>query len=182
MVSWPYHLLPCFEGCPARLSSDAFDTLSQTTPMIFQHGDNGIINVSYPESSECEISEANEAMPAGFLDVSYHFESNSIYCESFPLGCSPIFVTMKLNRDYIVLSLCFILLACGLGLVVAVVSLSPSLGMFNSTQVYVPEDIGRDCVNCTIVPISAANIERFSMPTCFIIAGLAVGMSMADLI
>jgi hypothetical protein len=88
---------------------------------------------------------------------------------------------MKVDRDCIVLCLCFLFLACGLGLVAAVVSLSPSLGMFNATQVYVPEEIQGGCVNCTIVPISAGHPDCSSMQTFFMLASIAIGIAWVNL-
>jgi hypothetical protein len=87
---------------------------------------------------------------------------------------------MKLNRDYIVLALCFLFLACGLALVVAVVSLSPSLGLFNATQVYVPEDIGIGCENCTIIPFFAGDANRSSLSTFILLGSLAVGLGLMN--
>ncbi|PMD46565.1 hypothetical protein L207DRAFT_507475 [Hyaloscypha variabilis F] len=89
---------------------------------------------------------------------------------------------MKLNRDRIVLALCFLFLACGLGLVVAVVALSPSLGLFNATQIYVPEDTQRKCLNCTIFLISAGNNNYSPIPTLLMLVSVAVGMCWVPLI
>jgi hypothetical protein len=124
---------------------------------------------------------ANAMMPAGVC-LSPLFDANYIYCESPSCLKQKIPITMKLTRDYVVLVLCFLFLACGLGFVVAVVALSPSLGLFNTTQVYVAENITRGCENCTIVLISAGTTKGSSMPTLFILVGMAVGMRLANLV
>ena len=83
---------------------------------------------------------------------------------------------MKLNRNIVALTFCFIFLACGLGLIVAVVALSPSLELFNATQIYVPENTQRNCPNCTVVLISAGTIEYCSIPMLLTLVGMTLGM------
>jgi hypothetical protein len=84
---------------------------------------------------------------------------------------------MKVKRDYLVLFLCFLFLASGLGLIVVVVSISPSLGG-NSTQVLVPEDIAGGCINCTIFVSAAATTNNFSIQKIFFLVSMAVGTSL----
>ncbi len=133
-------------------------------------------------SSESELSKASEVMPAG---------SCAKFCPTLPgIYIVPptfslhrhIFIKMKCNRDCIVLCLCFVFLALGLGLVAAVVSLSPSLGTFNTTQAYVPEDTQRDCVvNCTIFPISEGGLNHSSILALFMLFYVTVGISLINL-
>ena len=159
------------------------DILWQTKPLSFKLGDEGIEYESPAESSESELSEACQVMPAG---------SCAKFCPTLPtriyIFCTlslfylHIFIKMKSKRDLIVLCLCFVFLALGLGLVAAVVSLSPSLGTFNATQVYVPEDIQRGCVvNCTIVPISEGALNHSSILAFFMLISMTVGTSFINL-
>jgi hypothetical protein len=82
---------------------------------------------------------------------------------------------MKVKRSYLVLSLCFLLLASGLGLVVVVVSLSPSLGG-NSTQVFAPENIPGGCVNCTLLVSAAGRTNHLSISVFSLLLSIAAGM------
>jgi len=119
------------------------------------------------------VSQANAVM---LTEFTWHRSSTkTIYISLWlSLKLLPHFITMKLNRDYLVLALCFIFLACGLGLVATVVALSPSLGLFNGTTVYVPEDTQRQCLNCTIVLISTGTIVYRSMPTLYMLIGMTL--------
>jgi hypothetical protein len=127
------------------------------------------------------VIRANAVMPAGFR-TSQLCDANYMYREPPLILERTIFLTMKFNRDYVVLALCFLFLASGLGLVVTVVALSPSLGVFNSTQVYVPEEIARGCVNCTIILISAGTTKGSSIPTFFILVWMVVVMTLANVV
>jgi hypothetical protein len=88
---------------------------------------------------------------------------------------------MKFKRSYVVLSLCFLFLASGLGLVVAVVSFSPSFGIGNPTAVVTAEDINTGCANCKL-NASAGNSRIYvPMMALFMIGVVAVGMSCVEL-
>lgn len=161
-----------------------FDILWQIKPLSFQLGDEEIVYESPAESSESELSEACQVMPAGSCAKFCPTLPTQLYilCILPSLLYRHIFIKMKPNRDCVVLCLCFVFLALGLGLVAAVVSLSPSLGTFNTTQVYVPEDTQRDCVvNCTIVPISEGGLNHSSMLALFMLICMTVGISLINL-
>jgi hypothetical protein len=88
---------------------------------------------------------------------------------------------MKVKRSYVVLSLCFLFLASGLGLVVAIVSLSPSFGIGNPTTVVTAEDINISCANCTL-NVSAGYTWIYVPRMALLMAmGVAVGMSYVEL-
>jgi hypothetical protein len=88
---------------------------------------------------------------------------------------------MKVKRSYVVLSLCFLFLASGLGLVVAVVSLSPSFGVGNPAAVVTSEDINISCANCTLNASGASTRTYVPRMTLFTLVVVTVGMSCAEL-
>jgi hypothetical protein len=56
-----------------------------------------------------------------------------------------------MKRSHVVLSMCAIFFACGLGVIVATVALSPTLGLGNATEVLVVENIKGGCAGCGLL-------------------------------
>jgi len=56
-----------------------------------------------------------------------------------------------MKRSHVVLSMCAIFFACGLGVIVATVALSPTLGLGNATEVLVVESIKGGCAGCGLL-------------------------------
>jgi hypothetical protein len=73
-----------------------------------------------------------------FINIIFHFARTT-----------QSLATMK--RSHVVLSLCAIFLACGLGVIVATVALSPTLGLGNATEVLVVENIKEGCAGCGLL-------------------------------
>jgi hypothetical protein len=70
-----------------------------------------------------------------------------------------------MKRGHVVLSMCAIFFACGLGVIVATVALSPTLGLGNATEVLVAENIETSCAGCGLLfihsgtaPLRCSNI------------------------
>jgi len=83
---------------------------------------------------------------------------------------------MKVKREYLISIFCFVFLASGLGLIVLIVSLSPTLGNGSGTEVYDAEKIGAGCAGCALLINDAASQICPSTLMLFFVMSVVLGL------